>query len=280
MNPQWRFLPNQMTFEKKTPAILVGEDREDEQRVDSQVSEGMPWEEMDPRRCVVLVPVSQYVEPWCEEGLRELERRGYEVRRVRGFSAIDVGRSQMATDALAAGYEELMWIDSDIAFSADDVEKLRRHRLPLVGGIYAKKLRQEFACAFLPEMKELIFGREGGLLEVLYAGFGFMHTRRELYEKMQEGLQLPICNERFGAKMIPYFAPLILEDEKGKWYLAEDYAFCERCRGNEVRIMVDGSIRLWHIGSYGFGWEDAGTEKERYLNYGFAIRETEGNKLI
>jgi hypothetical protein len=127
MNPEWRFLPQQMTFEKKTSPVLVGEDREEEKGVGSQESEEVSWEEMDPRRCVVLVPVGQSVEPWCEEGLRELEKRGYEVRRVRGFSAIDVGRSQMATDALAAGFEELMWIDSDIAFSVDDVEKLRRH---------------------------------------------------------------------------------------------------------------------------------------------------------
>jgi hypothetical protein len=141
-----------------------------------------------------------------------------------------------------------------------------------VGGIYPKKLRPEFACSFLPEMKELIFGRERGLLEVLYAGFGFMHTRREVYETMQERLELPICNERFGGKMIPSFAPLIVEEEKGKWYLAEDYAFCERCRKSGFQIMMDSSIRLWHVGSYGFGWEDAGVEKERYLSFGFTVQ--------
>ena len=46
------------------------------------------------------------VVPACEEGLAELERRGYTVRRVRGYSAIDQGRNQMATNAMADGFDE------------------------------------------------------------------------------------------------------------------------------------------------------------------------------
>jgi hypothetical protein len=45
----------------------------------------------------------------------------------------------MASDALAQGFDELMWIDSDGVFDPDDVDKLRQHDLPLVCGICAKK---------------------------------------------------------------------------------------------------------------------------------------------
>lgn len=81
----------------------------------------------DPARCVVLVPVGGAIEAGCEEGLRELERRGHPVRRVRGYSAIDAARCQMATDALNDGFEELMWIDSDVVFDPNDIDKLRAH---------------------------------------------------------------------------------------------------------------------------------------------------------
>ena len=87
-------------------------------------------------RCVVLVPIGGAIDPGCEDALRELERRGYAVWRVRGYSALDAARNQMASDALAQGFDELMWIDADIVFAADDVDKLRRHDLPLVCGIY------------------------------------------------------------------------------------------------------------------------------------------------
>jgi len=91
----------------------------------------------DASPCVVLVPVQSAIEPACEAALVALERRGYAVRRVRGYAAIDQGRNQMATDALRDGFEETMWIDSDIAFDPNDIERLRAHRLPIVSAIYA-----------------------------------------------------------------------------------------------------------------------------------------------
>lgn len=141
----------------------------------------------DPSQCVVLVPVGGAIDPGCDDGLYELERRGYQVWRVRGYAAIDAARNQMASDALAQGFHELMWIDVDIAFDPDDVDKLRRHDLPLVCGIYAKKSRRQFACSFLPETRQVAFGPSGGLVEILYCGFGFVLTRRSLYETMQGG---------------------------------------------------------------------------------------------
>lgn len=36
--------------------------------------------------------------------------------RVHGYSAMDAAQNQMATDALAAGFDALLWIDPDIVF--------------------------------------------------------------------------------------------------------------------------------------------------------------------
>jgi hypothetical protein len=79
--------------------------------------------EMDLSHCVVLVPVGHHIEPACDEALKQSERRGYRVRRRYGSAAIDQARSQMATDALAEGFDELMWIDSDTGFDPDAVEQ-------------------------------------------------------------------------------------------------------------------------------------------------------------
>jgi hypothetical protein len=49
---------------------------------------------LDPRRCVILVPFSTHIVPACEQGLIALQRRGYEVWRVGGYAAIDMGRSE------------------------------------------------------------------------------------------------------------------------------------------------------------------------------------------
>ena len=167
-------------------------------------------------RCVVLVPSGGPLDPACDDAPRELERRGHPVWRVRGYSQIDVGRNQMATDALAQGFEELLWIDTDVVFDPNDVDKLRAHNLPFVCGLYAKKSRREFACAFLPGTRQIQFGPSGGVVEILYGGFGFVLTRREVYERIQHELRLPVCNQRFRSPLVPYFAPLVVPDAAGE----------------------------------------------------------------
>jgi hypothetical protein len=222
---------------------------------------------LDPGRCVVLVPYTGFIYPPCEAALRELERRGYEVRRVGGYAAIDQGRNQLATDALLDGFEETMWIDADMEFDPAAVEQLRAHGLPVSCGVYPQKGRRVLTCHVLPGTPRLVFGRAGGLTEVLYAATGFLHVRREVYLTVQRRLALPLANERFGAPMIPFFYPMLHESDDGTWYLAEDFAFSQRVRQSGFKLVADTSIRLWHIGTYPYSWEDAGIERERTATF-------------
>ena len=226
----------------------------------------------DPSRCVVLVPVGGRIEPACDDALRKLEGRGYPVRRVYGYSAIDQGRNAMATRALADGFAELMWIDADVGFDPEDVERLRAHDLPLSCGIYPKKGQRAFAFNFKDETRQVELGRRGGLLEIARAGLGFTHTRREVYDRIERACELPACNEVFGEKMLPYFMPMIVAERVGHSYLAEDFAFCERASRAGVKVMADTRIRLGHVGNYAYGWEDAGRDVERWGDYTFHVQ--------
>jgi len=79
----------------------------------------------------------------------------------------------MATAALGDKFDELIWIDSDIVFEPDDVERLRGHDLPLVGGLYAKKGVASFAAYFEPGTQALQLGTGGGPCRVRYLGLDF-----------------------------------------------------------------------------------------------------------
>lgn len=232
-----------------------------------------PADRDDPQRCAILVPVAERIEPACEAALRELERRGYRVWRVWGYRQIDLGRRQMASDALAAGCEETFWIDADTSFHPDAVDRLRSHQLPIVCGIYPKKSKRELAIHVLPGTRELVFGEKGGLVEILYAATGFLLVRREVYETMRHRLDLPVCQADTGRTLVPYYAPLIRPDGDGWWYLADDFAFCHRARQCGYRIMADTSIRLWHLGSRAFSWEEAGCPVRRYSTYHFRLSD-------
>lgn len=226
---------------------------------------------MSPGECVILVPVYGRIEPACEEGLRELEARGYPVRRVYGYSAIDQARSAIASVALDDGFAELMWIDADIAFAARDVERLRAHRLPFTCGIYPRKGVRGLACDLGEAASAVRFGEPGGPVAIKRTGMGFVHTRRTVYETIARTQSLPTCNEIFGERLVPYFLPMIVAENGGHTYLAEDYAFSERARRSGFAIVADTTIRLWHMGTYGYGWEDAGRDVERYADYLFHV---------
>jgi hypothetical protein len=232
--------------------------------------------EADPRRCAILVPFASHIVPACEEGLIELQRRGYEVWRVGGYANIDIGRNEIVTKALAAGFEETFWIDSDIEFDPASVERLRAYGLPITSGIYVRKGARALGSQTLPGMTKLGVGTGGGLCEILYAATGFLHVRREVYTTIQQKLALPVCNEGFGRPMVPFFQPMIRKYEGGHWYLGDDYSFCERARQCGYKIMADTSIRLWHIGEYAYGWEDAGLDRVRHDSFLFLI--SDGNK--
>jgi len=240
--------------------------------------------------CAILVPQFGAVSARCEEGLRELERRGYSIRRGRGFSAIDQGRNQMASAALVDGFEETMWVDPDIGFSADSVDRLRAHGLPICCGIYPQSGGRSLACHLLQGTETLVFGEQGGLVEIKYAAAGFLHVRREAYETIRNCLKLPLCNTRFGRGNWPFFHPQAVEEDgqesgvrsQGSGigsqqvpvthrYLTEDYAFSHLARRAGLKVMADTTIRLWHSGSYGYGWEDAGSAPERSDTYRFQV---------
>ncbi|MGN6547525.1 MAG: sulfotransferase [Aureliella sp.] len=228
---------------------------------------------LSPDEVCVLVPVSGAIAPACENNLRALEKLGYTVRRVPGFSAIDQARNVLASAAMRDGFAATLWIDSDVAFEPSAVEKLRQHNLPVVCGIYPKKRRRELACHVLPGTDAVLFGQAGGLIEIKYAGAGFLYVRREVYHDVQHRLNLPLCNEQFGEAVVPYFQPMIVEEEAGKrWYLAEDYAFCERVRRCGYSIMADTTIRLWHIGTHEYSWEDTARELPRFATFKLNLR--------
>jgi len=228
---------------------------------------------MRSRRCVVLVPHGGFIEPACERGLRGLEARGLEVRRFASTAAIDRTRSDVATKALEDGFDELMWIDSDIDFDPDAVDRLRAHDLPVVGGVYAKKGVQELALGIEPGTREVVLGEGGGLLDVRYAATGFLLLQRLVFEDVQRHFGLPVCNTQFGVRCVPYFLPMVISHGDGFWYLGEDYSFCERARQAGHKIVVDTTIRLGHVGKYTYGWEDAGQATPRATTVTFKVEE-------
>lgn len=211
----------------------------------------------DPQKLIIIVPALDRIVPQVDASLRTLEREGIRVHRAFGQSAIDSARCRLATQALGAGYEEILWIDSDVGFEPADVQRLRDHGLALVGGVYAKKAEQTLTCIHLPGTPAILFEPGSAPVDVLYLPGGFLYTRAEVYRAVQQRCELPTCNRAFEtAGLVPYFMPMIVQHQDQPVYLGEDYAFCHRARQAGFRVMADPGIRLTHYGSYGWTLED------------------------
>lgn len=214
------------------------------------------------RKLVILVPIANSLQPSSELALAELVRKGYTVWKNYGSSEIARCRSQMATRAIAEGFEEMLWIDSDMQFRAEDVETIRSNKCPIVGALYCTRGGGTFACCFLRGPQEIPLGpMHGRLHEVKWVGTGFLLTRREVYVSMKKHLKLRTCNdvglERINLPGVtPYFAPVFKRERNKVYWLSEDFSFCERARKCGFRIFVDTRLRLGHIARYRYGWED------------------------
>lgn len=200
---------------------------------------------LDNSKCIILVPYIHFIEPECDAGLRILEQQGYHVWRAGGFSAIDQGRNVMAQTALDKGYQELMWIDSDVGFQTSDLNRLRKSNLPIAAGVYGLKDGSgRPAAEFYGPVTSY------NLTEAKAVGAGFLYTKREVYEKIQTLPGMGKVNGRF-TSYHPYFLPMI----KDGFYNGEDFAFCERAKQAGYKIMVDPAIKLKHYGRAAHYWE-------------------------
>jgi len=226
-------------------------------------------------RSAVLVPHLNGIEWECEQGLRQLEGHGVRVIRRGGSSAIDAARNVLASDAVHDGFESILFIDSDIGFDPADALRLLARPEPVVCGIYAKKGQRGLASHFSDGVGEVLFGPDApGLYPVRFAATGFLRVKADVLRAMADRLELPLCNTKWGRGVWPFFMPLIIPHDGDKLhYLGEDWAFSHRLGLIGVAPLADTSVRLWHWGRYGYGWEDSGSDVKRYRSYNYTLGE-------
>src|SRR6516164_2628612 len=109
-----------------------------------------------PGRPVVLVPYYAAVEKECDECLRGIGMAGVQVRRA-SFSAIDLLRSVMLSQALRDGFDRFLFIDADIGFDPPDALRLLARPEPVVAGVYMKKKEKDFSGVFARGVDRVVF---------------------------------------------------------------------------------------------------------------------------
>ena len=121
----------------------------------------VPNYEAQERETLILVPTGLGIDHKTDESLRILESFGYQVWRQPGYSAIDQCRNKMIYNFLThTKFKNILWIDGDIIFKLEDVQKLEQSDFDIVGGTYPFKGYPQMT--FVPKNNDKVtFGESG-----------------------------------------------------------------------------------------------------------------------
>jgi hypothetical protein len=214
---------------------------------------------------------------------------GFELRLsvMGGDALISRARSALVAAFLDdASATHLLFVDADISFEPEQVDRLLGINKEFAGALYPLKsmdwdlipqrcvqggesVRQaalSYVGTFAPEAERK---QEGDFATGIYVGGGFQLIRRSAIERMIAAYPethfksvhgMPMSGMRRDVVQSSNLYALfdcIIDGETGA-YLSEDYSFCLRWRKIGGEIWIDGKSKLTHCGGYEFVGELGG----------------------
>ncbi|HEY5809779.1 MAG TPA: hypothetical protein VIT67_17520 [Povalibacter sp.] len=144
---------------------------------------------------------------------------------------------------LATDCTTLVFIDGDIGFTRDDLQRLLDAPFPITAGLYPRKsAKLKWVCVPQPEDLSAIEGHPH-LRRVRRVGTGFLRMDRSALEKMIASGH--VGHYELNGNHINHFFPSGLLNGE---FLSEDYYFCELATQAGLGVYVDTRIRLKHVG--------------------------------
>jgi hypothetical protein len=140
-------------------------------------------------------------------------------------------------------YDYMMWIDSDIVFTPQDIQKLLYANKDIVAGMYKMTGGQQYAIVRnWDEQRYLSNGsfeflsddtipKNQRYLEVSYSGMGFMLVKKGVFESLE----------------YPWFKPVSYIMANGiEEFASEDVSWCQRIINKGYKIYIDTQCKIGH----------------------------------
>jgi hypothetical protein len=187
-----------------------------------------------------------------------------QICNISGCSVVSRVRNLIAKDFLDSDCTDLMFIDSDINFEAEDIFRLMAWnsdpKKGIVAGIpVARKKGKVYISTLDTDEENNIFMNYMGLVKAKRVATAFMMIRREVFEKLKNAHPEWVYHDekKVGDEVIAFFDFALKDGE----YIGEDFLFCDRARELGYEVWIDPTIKLGHMGMEEF----AGAFGEDYL---------------
>jgi len=178
-----------------------------------------------------------------------------QVCNISGCSVVSRVRNLIATEFLNSDCTDLMFIDSDINFNAEDIFRLiawsSDPKKGIVAGIpVARKKGQVYFSTLDTDETNSIFMDKMGLVRAKRVATAFMMVRKEVFESLRDAHpEWVYHDEKNKGDTTICFFDFALKDGQ---YIGEDYLFCDRAREQGFEVWIDPTIKLGHMGVHEF----------------------------
>lgn len=154
-------------------------------------------------------------------------------------------RDAIARYAVDHDYDYVLYADSDMIFSADDLKRLVAHNVGICTGLYVTRRGENKNVAYSKIITRRRFpyrqpklihdGETQGFGQIAACGFGFCLIKCSVLKTM-----------------FKYYKSLF----EPKWGVGEDIAFCIRAKRCGYYTFIDREVKLGHIGETVYGDRD------------------------
>lgn len=160
-------------------------------------------------------------------------------------SLIYDSRNQIAEYAIKNGFDFVLWLDSDMVFQADMLDRMYQdinfYGIDFICGLYTTRKKKISPCIYtdikpygkrgLPEAPAFFDYPKDTVFEIAGCGFGAVFMKTTLLKDVME---------QFGYM----FSPVV--------GMGEDLSFCYRASALGHKMYCDSGIKLGHMGQWEF----------------------------
>ena len=168
--------------------------------------------------------------------LRTAKKGAVEPFMVEGSLVYD-SRDAIAKFGLENGFDYVLYVDSDMVFDSNDLNRLLAHNVDICTGLYVTRNGENNNVLYSNVITQRRFpSRDSKLItdmatsgfgQVSACGFGFCLVKIEVIKTLFKHYKSP-------------FEP--------KWGVGEDVAFCLRAQKHGYKIFADRDVKLGHVG--------------------------------
>ena len=176
-----------------------------------------------------------------------------------GCADLALARAKIFGNFLRSDSDFLLWIDSDMGWSYNDVVRLLLMKKDFVGAAGPKKTKKlEFAannCDEEGNLLPVVTDPETGLVECTEVGLAFMLISKQCAQQMAEAYPEQAFDGDDNHTEYALFDSFIVGKAPKRRRLSEDFAFCHRWTriGGKIYLLPD--VVLQHVGTS--VWEGA-----------------------